>query len=66
MLDSILESQVVKRRDHIINSELMKGEQCHELHQTVDFLKIAYKTELQDALCDFFGKGFMSYLLCLS
>lgn len=39
MLDSIPESQVVKRIDHIINSELMKGEQCHESHQTVDPLK---------------------------
>lgn len=46
MLDSIPESQVVKRRGHIINSELMEGEQCHESHQTVDLYKIAYKTEL--------------------
>ena len=46
MLDSIRKSQLVKRRGHIINCELMEGEQCHESCQTVDHLKTAYKTGL--------------------
>lgn len=43
MLNLILESQVVKRRGHIINSQLMEEEQCHESHHIVDYLKITYK-----------------------
>lgn len=33
-----------KRRGHIINSELIERERCHESCQTVDHFKIAYKT----------------------
>lgn len=62
MLDSIRESQVVKRRGHIINSELIEGEQCHVSCQTVDHFKIAYKTGLWNALYDFLAKDL--HLIC--
>lgn len=58
-LDSTPESQAVKRRHRIINSELMEVEQCHESYQTADLLKTAYKlgfrihcmTSLSEDLC---------------
>lgn len=56
---------MVKRRGHVINSELIEGEQCHESHQTVDHFKIAYKTGLWNAPYDFFGQGFTSLFALL-
>lgn len=66
MLGSIWKSQVMKRRGLIINSELMEGEQCHESYQTVDHFKTPSKAGLWNALYDVCGRGFTSYMLCLS